>query len=93
MVNDPEFPIRVRVNLGYSSVEAAERIEVSVRVIDQAAEKLWGRSLNDEHVARVKGRVPAKGASPRSVDAVRGHVTRQLLAELREELKKKKGSR
>ena len=83
--------IRIRTG-AYTRDEAAKRLGVSVKRIDRMSQRLWGQSLWHEHVDRVRKRVP-KEASGRSIDATRGHVTRQLLAELREELKQKKGSR
>lgn len=89
---DPAFQIRFRVRIGSPSPsEAARRFGVSVKSIERAAQRLWGQSLGQEHFDRTMRRVP-EGASFRSVDAIKGHVTRQLLAELREALKKK-GSR
>jgi transcriptional regulator with XRE-family HTH domain len=79
--------IRIRTG-AFTREEAAKRLGVPVKTIDRMSERLWGQSLWHEHVDRVRKRVP-KGASGRSIDATRGHVTRQLLAELREELKKK----
>jgi hypothetical protein len=46
-----------------------------------AALKLWGRSLTQERDARVVD-AAAPDASPRTLQALRGHVTRHLLEEI-----------
>jgi hypothetical protein len=47
--------------------------------VAKAARKLWDRSLTEERDRRLERR----DATPRSVQALRGHVTRALIAELR----------
>jgi transcriptional regulator with XRE-family HTH domain len=60
---------------------AAERLGVSADDVGRRARVLWGRTLTDERDARTEKRV-APDASPRSRAIVRGHVSRELLAEL-----------
>lgn len=65
--------------------EAAEKVARGLHVspldIERAAYSLWGVSLSDEREARVEDRLPAD-AGKRTRAAIRGHVTRALIAEL-----------
>jgi hypothetical protein len=63
--------------------KAAARLDVSVESLQGSAFTLWGRSLPDERDQRVGDRKEVD-ASARTVQALRGHVTRELLAELAE---------
>jgi phage baseplate assembly protein W len=51
-----------------------------------AARDLWGRNLAEERDARVAETAPA-GASNRTLQALRAHETRRLLAEITPTLK------
>ncbi|MGD0083564.1 MAG: helix-turn-helix transcriptional regulator [Acidimicrobiales bacterium] len=64
-----------------AELAAARRLGVGADDLSFAAFGLWGDSLTSERDRRVVAAIP-EGASPRSVQALRGHVTRQLLAEL-----------
>jgi transcriptional regulator with XRE-family HTH domain len=64
---------------------AARRLEVEPGTVSRAAERLWRRSFSEEREQRVAERGGA-GASPRSLQAIRGHVTRVLINELRQAL-------
>lgn len=67
--------------------KAARRLGVPVEVLREASEQLWHRRLTDEREARLEARLTETGeATPRSLQAVRGHVTRELLDELRHTL-------
>ena len=70
---------------GIAEENAARKLGVSSQTIIDGAWLLWGRSLTDERDARVKERAPGE-ASPRTMQALRGHVTRALLEDLRKEL-------
>jgi transcriptional regulator with XRE-family HTH domain len=61
-----------------ATVKAARRLERSPDEVDSAARRLWGRSLTDEREARI-----GKASRTRADQARRGHVTRQLVDELR----------
>ncbi len=66
---------------GESEQKAARRLGVSAEEVAVAARRLWGQGLTaerDERVARQRAELEG-----RSLQAVRGHVTRALLQELR----------
>lgn len=68
--------------LGVAEQKAAKRLNVEPLKIAKASRKLWGCSLPEERDRRLEGH----GATPRSLQALRGHVTRELLEELRKVL-------
>jgi transcriptional regulator with XRE-family HTH domain len=70
---------------GIAEEKAARKLGVSSDTVIDDARRLWGRSLTDERDARVKERAPGE-TSPRTVQALRGHVTRVLLEDLRKEI-------
>lgn len=61
-----------------ATVKAARRLEWSSEEADSVARRLWGHSLTDEREVRMYG-------APRTLAyrSRRGHVTRQLIDELR----------
>jgi transcriptional regulator with XRE-family HTH domain len=62
--------------------KAAANLDVPTLAIAIAARKSWGRSLTEERDWRVSEK--ASGSmTPRTVQALRGHITRELLGELR----------
>ncbi len=61
--------------------KAASKYGLSVNVVTIAARAQWGRTMTAERDARLTDRAEPD-ASPRTVQALRGHVTRQLLSEL-----------
>lgn len=63
-----------------AEIKAARRLLVTPDEIAQRAIRLWGHSLTDERERRLNR---TEGMDRRSVQALRGHVTRQLVAELR----------
>jgi len=95
-----EEQIRPRVEAVLEAEQKASRsLGVDGMAVRAASYQLWGRSLTDERESRV-GRRADSDVSARSLQAVRGHVTRELLAELAEVIKepssrkqKKKGRR
>jgi hypothetical protein len=62
---------------------AARKFGVDVDQVAAAAERRWGRGLSEERDVRLRQRV-GKDMAPQQVRAVRGHVTRELLEEIRE---------
>lgn len=73
---------RVREDAAHEAEQkAARKLGVSTLVLSAAAHRTWGRGLSDERDARVEEQ-SGDDASPRSMQAVRGHVTRRLLAEV-----------
>lgn len=72
-----------------AELKAARRLGVDPIQVRFTGLKLWGRSLTSERESRVE-RKAKKEASRRSLQALRGHVTRQLLDELREALPERK---
>lgn len=75
----------VRVTPVELDVRTARRFELDVDQVTEAARGLWGRTMTEEREARVdertEGELPA-----RSLQAVRGHVSRELLDEIRPHL-------
>lgn len=65
--------------------KAARSLNTPAMVVSVAAHRHYGRALTDERDARVAEAL-TPGATPRSRQAVRGHVTRTLIAELRGDL-------
>jgi len=63
--------------------KAARRLMVPAGAVAHAARQLWGRSMTAERDARAAELTP-KRATPRSVQAIRGGVTRKLIDELAE---------
>jgi transcriptional regulator with XRE-family HTH domain len=70
--------------------KAAATLRVPPRAIVDAAYDLWDHSLSRERLQRLQGSSAASGATERRLQALKGHVTRQLLDELRPRLKKSK---
>lgn len=64
---------------------------VTADAVALASVRLWGRSLTDERDARVASQ--GIGLSARSVQALRGHVTRALIDELRPSIARRAGRR
>jgi transcriptional regulator with XRE-family HTH domain len=81
---------------GDAERRAARRFGVSPAALTRAAGQRWGRSLTAERDDRLAGRVRATATvtgtltiAPRSLQAHRARVTRQLLEELRAVLKRR----
>jgi transcriptional regulator with XRE-family HTH domain len=70
--------------LGDAEQKAARRLRTFPLAVTAAARKRWGRSFTEERDHRVVEQV-APNAEPRTVQALRGHVARVLIAELRQE--------
>ena len=66
-----------------AETKAAERLGVDVAELQAASYALWDGSLPHEREVRVSHRKPAR-TTPRTLQALRGHVTRELLNELAE---------
>ena len=64
---------------------AARRLGVGPRRLVRAAFRLWGHSLTDERDRRLAAEEPI-GADQRQIQAIRGHITRDLLREIGPEL-------
>jgi hypothetical protein len=64
--------------------KAARRMRTFPLAVAVAARKQWGRSFTGERDHRVVMQA-SPGASSRTLQALRGHVTRELLDELRED--------
>lgn len=64
---------------------ASERLGIDAYAVATLAFKAWGRSLTEERDARVAEQAQ-EGTSPRTLQALRGHVTRGLLNDLRLEI-------
>ena len=68
-----------------AEMQAARRLRTFPLAVAAAARKRWGRSLTEERDRRVAEQTPAD-AIPRTLQALRGHVTRALLEELRQDV-------
>jgi hypothetical protein len=77
---DREAAIRAMEQVGEAERHAARRLGTTPDSINLRAVSRWGRTLAEERDARVAER--AADASPRQLQALRGHVTRELLTEL-----------
>jgi transcriptional regulator with XRE-family HTH domain len=87
---DPEWPelkaselaIAEAAAAGESERKAAKSLGASPLIVARAALVAWGKDLSDERDERVELLTP-EGSGARTLQAMRGHVTRQLLDELR----------
>lgn len=70
-----------------SELKAARRLAVTPEKLTAAAWKLWHRSLTHERERLFTEATKDKDVSPRESQALRGHITRQLISQLKEELK------
>jgi hypothetical protein len=68
---------------GEAEQKAAARLGITPMAVAQAAAKRWGRSFTAERDRRAGERQPAD-VSARTLQALRGHVARALLEELRQ---------
>jgi len=75
---------------GDAERKAARKLGVPALRLSVAAHGRYGHSFTAERDARVAGQAPAD-APPRSLQALRGHVTRAMLAELAPALERKEG--
>jgi hypothetical protein len=71
---------------GEAEQKAARKFHIDANVLSTMAFELWGRSLTEERDARVDDAATLSG-SAKNLQALRGHVTRRLLAELAPHLK------
>jgi transcriptional regulator with XRE-family HTH domain len=71
---------------GEAEQKAARKFGIGAQQLSIFAFDLWGRSLTEERDARVN-EADAQSGSAKSLQALRGHVTRHLLAELAPHLK------
>jgi transcriptional regulator with XRE-family HTH domain len=82
--------------LGDAEQKAARRLRTFSLAVATTARKRWERSFTEERDRRVTEQAPAD-ATPATLQALRGHVTRALLEELRQEgiegLKPERGSK
>jgi transcriptional regulator with XRE-family HTH domain len=67
--------------------KVASRAGLDPKSLDAAARKRYGVSLVEERERRLDADGAESGASPRSIQARRGHIMRQLLGELDAEVK------
>jgi transcriptional regulator with XRE-family HTH domain len=67
---------------GEAETKAARTLGVDPFVLSVAAQRRWGQSLTLERDSRVSAQAQVD-ASSRTVQALRGHVTRSLIEELR----------
>jgi hypothetical protein len=70
--------------LGEPEEHAAKRLRTFPLMVAAAARKRWGRAFTEERNRRVAEQTPAE-ASTRTRQALRGHVARALLEELRQD--------
>jgi transcriptional regulator with XRE-family HTH domain len=67
-----------------TTTKIAARLRATPKEVAYAAQRRWGHGVTNERDRRVAER---DGLAPRQVQAVRGHVTRALVDELRNELR------
>ena len=73
--------------------KAGKRLGVAPEIVGALSVARWGRGLSDERDARVAAAVDrASEWDPRRIQALRGHVTRVLLEELRPALAEIRGA-
>jgi hypothetical protein len=70
---------------GEAEMKAARKLGVDAEVVATAALGLWKQTLTEHRDAIVAASAPAD-ASPRTLQAMRGRVTRELVEELRERI-------
>lgn len=79
---------RMRVSAsGSAELKAAKKLGVSPQRIAWHANRLWKRSLTEQRDQLVREKAPL-GASPRSIQAIRGRVTLSLLKDLEADMNK-----
>ncbi len=66
--------------------KAAEELGIDVPTLKKLSRSLWGRGLTRERERRLDEQVRPREVTPRSRQALRGHVTRALLEELRQKV-------
>lgn len=69
-----------------AEVKASRRLGIHPFLVALAACRRWGRTLTAERDERVAATAPV-GGSVRTLTALRGHMTRQLVAELESEIR------
>ncbi len=79
--DDPLWAAMRRGGREAAEMRAAEALGARPRDIAMTAVRLWGRSLSEERDARLAQRTDLAG---RDIHRAAGHVTRQLIRELRE---------
>jgi len=85
-IEDRSLLARAADEVGDAERHAARKFGTTPERINVAALSLWGRTLAAERDHRLSEQ--ARDASARSRQAVRGHITRDLMTELRAELDK-----
>ena len=87
-MTDGEMAVRRKVDApGETESKAARRLGVSLLDLGIVSRRAWGQTLSAERDERIRSR-GLDGGSLRCVQARRGHVTRELLGELRAEFAK-----
>jgi transcriptional regulator with XRE-family HTH domain len=81
----PLYRAAFRAAAGEAEQRAARSLGVDAKLLSFVAHSRWDRSFTEERDRRVADRAPAE-APPRTVQALRGHITRALLAEMRQAL-------
>jgi len=87
---DPADNLRDVQACGDAEQKAALTLRVTPRAAVDAAYELWGHSLSMERLLRLRADAAAATATPSRLRALMGHVTRELLDELRPVLKRAK---
>jgi hypothetical protein len=80
---DPELWAASEEATGEAEQKAARRLGVPALAVALEARRRWGRSLSAERDQRVGAQAPGR-TDLRGLQALRGHVSRLLLAELRD---------
>ncbi len=80
--------------IGDAERHVARRLGTTPERVNEMALALWGHSLSEERDQRLEDRPPdLPELSARRLQALRGHVTRDLIAELQPELRRRTAGR
>jgi hypothetical protein len=74
------------LDIDEATMKAARVLRLTPGQVGQFADELWGRRLSEVRDERAAARTPA-GADARSVAAIKGGVTRELITEIRAHLR------
>lgn len=83
LLSGPDVVLELAGSVREAEARAARTLGVTPAKVLELAGELWGQTLSEERDERVAERADPD-ASPRTVQAVRGHVTRELIQELAE---------
>jgi predicted transcriptional regulator len=90
LVPDPVAPVDAKPSPGEVEQKAARALGITPVDVSRLAQRRWHTTLTAKRESLLSARLRGKGdITPRTLQAMRGRVTRTLLSELREELEKR----